>query len=266
MENIASAIARAQSGATTNAQQYIRNWKETLPPGSRWMPGDMGDPNCAHCRGLGYVKLALRVGHPDFGKMFTCDCAAEAHAGKIAAQLRAASSLEPDDLDLRYSGMIAAANLKPALKAVQDTIGRGWGWAYVWGRPGNGKTRLIKTAIAEAVKANQPAVYVLWPDMLSHIRQGIDAGDMDARIERWTSIGILAVDEFSRAKESEWTQEVAARIFSRRYEQAVYRRSVTLFASNFGPEVAAEWVEDRIYDGRFFCIEVQGASMRPAMR
>ena len=261
MESITAALSRiSNSTAPRYAAPVAR------PPGSRWLPGDLGLPACSQCRGLGYVRLALPTNHPDFGKMFICQCAEGESAARMSDRLRAASALEPADFDLRWPSYRVTEANKPAADAVRATMARGWGWAYVWGVPGNGKTRLIKTAVAEAVAANNGAVYVTWAGLLGHIREGIGAGDMEERIERWTSIGILAVDEFGRVKETEWNQEVASRIFTARYEQAVYRKTVTLFASNFAPENSADWLDDRIYDGRFYCVEIGGGSLRPAMR
>lgn len=230
------------------------------------MAGDIGEPDCPSCRGVGYVRLNLPINHPDFGKLFACDCAESKIEARKSAQLRQNSSLEPDDYALRFSGYRVSNANRAAVEAVRDTMMRGWGWCYLHGQPGNGKTRLLKTAIAEAISEQQGGVYVLWADMLGHIREGFSSDDSEARIAKWVDAPILAVDEFSRAKESEWVQEVTSRIFSRRYEQALYKRSLTLFGSNFAPDVAAEWMADRINDGRFYCVEVTAPSMRPAMR
>jgi hypothetical protein len=58
--------------------QLVRNWKDLLPPGSNWHPGDPGDPACKECNGTGYLRLeGLPVGHKYFGKIIFCECAAE---------------------------------------------------------------------------------------------------------------------------------------------------------------------------------------------
>lgn len=54
--------------------KYVSDWKESLPPGSRWMPGLPGRPDCQTCQGTGWVTLNVPMGHPYFGKALACDC------------------------------------------------------------------------------------------------------------------------------------------------------------------------------------------------
>ena len=60
------------------------NWRAALPPGSRWQPGFPGRPDCAACRGIGYLTLDCGIHHPQFGKLVTCDCVPE----PLGAQIR----------------------------------------------------------------------------------------------------------------------------------------------------------------------------------
>jgi hypothetical protein len=55
--------------------QVIGNWKDFIPAGSRWHPGDPGNPACKICEGTGYLRLDLSLSHPDFGKLVLCECA-----------------------------------------------------------------------------------------------------------------------------------------------------------------------------------------------
>jgi len=57
-----------------SGQKMVRDWKSMLPVGSRWHPGDPGDPACQICEGIGYLRVDLPVGHPDFGKLLLCYC------------------------------------------------------------------------------------------------------------------------------------------------------------------------------------------------
>lgn len=54
--------------------KLVRDWQDMIPAGSRWNPGDPGDPACRICEGIGFVRVDLPVGHPDFGKLLLCDC------------------------------------------------------------------------------------------------------------------------------------------------------------------------------------------------
>jgi len=58
--------------------QLVRDWQSMIPEGSRWHPGDPGDPACKECEGTGYIRLSgLPVGHKYFGRIIFCQCAAE---------------------------------------------------------------------------------------------------------------------------------------------------------------------------------------------
>lgn len=58
------------------ALQYVDNWRESLSADSRWFPGSTGRPACKICNGIGWLRDDLPVGHPDFGKLIACECAA----------------------------------------------------------------------------------------------------------------------------------------------------------------------------------------------
>jgi hypothetical protein len=55
--------------------QMVGNWRDYIPKGSRWQPGDPGDPKCMICEGTGYLRVDLPLSHPDFGRLFLCECA-----------------------------------------------------------------------------------------------------------------------------------------------------------------------------------------------
>ena len=66
------AVQRIRAAGT--ATQYVANWRDYVPKGSKWDPGSPGKPDCTVCKGLGYLRQDLPVGHPLFGKLWLCDC------------------------------------------------------------------------------------------------------------------------------------------------------------------------------------------------
>ena len=81
MRSVKEVLSKMKSVKTG---QVVRDWRQLLPPGSRWDPGDPGDPACKMCAGTGYVRLELPVNHPDFGTIFLCDCVNLTKYGKAA--------------------------------------------------------------------------------------------------------------------------------------------------------------------------------------
>lgn len=263
METLNSVLARLRQPQET--RRMVADWSATLPDGSRWFPGASGDATCPACKGLGYMRLNLPLGHPSFGKLYVCECAEAKVEAAQANRLSRASALDPADLALAWGSVGLTPAIAPAVQAVRETLARGWGWVYVWGPPGPGKTLLLKTAVAECLRANQGAVFVNWFDLLDHLRAGYDQGDYDERLALWRSAPVLVVDEFGRAKDSEWVREAQGKVFTPRYESALRQRTVTLFGSNFEPAKAEDWFADRLADNRFKIVQVGGMSMRPLM-
>lgn len=66
----------ARSAQGQQAVKIAHEWKQLLPPGSKWQPGLPGMYDCAVCFGLGFVSVDLPLGHKKHGKLFSCECRA----------------------------------------------------------------------------------------------------------------------------------------------------------------------------------------------
>src|SRR5438093_4286392 len=66
------------------------------PPGPSPEPAlDEADDLCPRCGGAGFVRKAVRLGHPDFGKAFACECIADEREDQRLARLQRYSNLGP---------------------------------------------------------------------------------------------------------------------------------------------------------------------------
>jgi hypothetical protein len=66
------------------------------------------DTVCPECAGVGYYKLAVPFGHPDFGKLFPCTCLIRAREQR--AQARASQQAQALLAELRSTlGRLAHA-------------------------------------------------------------------------------------------------------------------------------------------------------------
>ena len=244
------------------------------------MPGDLGKPECSACGGSGWLRIDVPVGHEFFGKLFECECQSGTLAARRAGAVQKYSQMSDHDRRLSWDDITITTGMMKGFTAVRKTLRLGHGWVYLWGPSGPGKTLLAKAAVAESLRAGQSAVFVMWADMLDHIRRGIDAGDVAERLEQWRSVPLLAIDEYGRANNTGWVDEIRARVFVPRHEAAIEQRSITLFTSNFAPDRVDNgdmgWLYDRLRDGRYDVlerddgqggiVEVSGPSMRPTMR
>ena len=66
------------------------------------MPATLGDPDCPHCHGLGYLRRDADPGSPDFGKLDICVCRQAQVARTVRERLFSLSHLdELKESDLR---------------------------------------------------------------------------------------------------------------------------------------------------------------------
>lgn len=86
-KTLKDALIDMQASLKNPANRPGVDWRATLPEGSRWMPGDPGKPSCPSCKGTGYVKLNVRVGTPNFGRLFVCDCVDPNVAARLNADI-----------------------------------------------------------------------------------------------------------------------------------------------------------------------------------
>lgn len=224
-------------------------------------------PDCQVCGGIGYVRNDVPINHPDFGKLFLCP---KIDVSKLPGADR--YGLYPEELSSLEWGAIyplQGSNSIKASRAVRDVLSRGWGWVYLYGDHGQAKTLILKIAVAEALRNNQQAAYANMAEIMSHMRKAFDSKnpnyEAEARLEWWSRLPILAIDEFDRINSTEWAKEQRFLLMDDRQVAALRRQSVTLIASNAHPMELDSWYRDRILDGRFQAIELRGPSARLGM-
>lgn len=268
IETFADAMRRLQHEAR---QPQASPTPRAAHSGSRWITGDFGRPDCPHCRGLGYVRVEVPVRHPLFGKLLRCECTEGVitHADRPALDVSIVSHMASGDRELKWSDIVPTPAITPAVNASRKTLQRSWGWVYLHGGNGPGKTLVLKTAVAVSARLKLSAAYVIWPDLLQHLRGGYRDDSFDERMDAWRDVEILAIDEFGRGKQTEWAEEAMLRVLDHRYTRATRENTgVTLYASNYAPDDYHHfdtWMTSRLLDKRFEVVPVQGPDMRLVM-
>lgn len=219
--------------------------------------------DCPICGGQGYVSPYDKpIGHPDFGKIFPCPNRPmnTAQVGlEYAAEFTWKDLIEGDP------------NVAPAVDAVMAALERGYGWVYLHGASGRAKTLILQQAVREAAERGLTAQYSLTEEVLGWLRAAYDEErkqfSFDQQLERLASVQVLALDEVDRFNNTVWAQTQVFRLMNDRYQSALRQRTVTLMAANVSPSVYRgefAYLQDRILDGRFKVIHVEGASLRPS--
>lgn len=187
----------------------------------------LGDPNCPHCQGLGYVRADLPLGHPDFGKLQICVCRKDEVALHSRRRLYAISRL--DELkDLTFAnfeprgrvGLPArqADSLEAAFNQAQQFARTMEGWLLFEGGYGSGKTHLAAAIANFAVSVGLPAIFITVPDLLDELRFSYRSEEgFEERFEEIRQAPLLILDDFGTQNATEWAQEKLFQILNHRY-------------------------------------------------
>lgn len=171
--------------------------------------------SCPICKGCGFVRMDLPVGHPDFGQVNPCSC-----------RLKAEAFAHLDHLNRTNSGLLknmTFSTFKPrttaqasALKAASEYARGLDGWLLLDGERFCGKTHLA-AAVCNQVVGVVPALFLSVADFLDELRF---AGDNPSKIvEMLTEVKrakLLVLDGYAGV---ETYQEKMFQIVNARYVQ-----------------------------------------------
>jgi DNA replication protein DnaC len=64
-----------------------------------------------------------------------------------------------------------------AVAVMREWVQKRQGWVVLCGPPGRGKTHLLAAAANQLLDLGQRPLYVMAPDLLDHLREGVAAGE-----------------------------------------------------------------------------------------
>lgn len=248
----------------------MSDWEETVRkaralrhtgPPAKPIPPNNCVPDCPVCGGVGYVSYDVPVGHPEFGRMYPCpNKPANNEPGKLGLA-RGYEQLSWDDI-------LPDGNVMEAVKVVREVLEVGYGWVYLFGAPGRGKTMILERAVKDAAERGYWSRYTQTHEILSILRGSFDEErkqfSLDTRMDMLTRMRLLAIDELDRFNKTGWADEQINRLMDERYRSALHQETITIMASNASYMVYDPYLKDRILDGRFHVVNIIGDSLRPA--
>jgi DNA replication protein DnaC len=188
----------------------------------------LGDPNCPICGGLGYVRVDVHVGHPDFGKVFPCTCRQRQINQQVRQRLYTLSNL--DELsyltfdNFQPRGRIGlspyhADSLEVAYNQARHFAQSLKGWLLIQGGYGCGKTHLAAAIANFAASLGVPALFITVPDLLDRLRFTYDDPDttFEERFDEIRQAPLLVMDDFGTQNATPWAQEKLFQILNYRY-------------------------------------------------
>ena len=236
-------------------------------------------PTCPECSGVGYVRSDVPVGHPKFGKVERCPNARlHTHVKSLqAGEIDPRVGLTADELrDLNWDLVKKGVNqADQACEVTRRSYVSGYGVVFMYGGYGQGKSLVLKIAVATALNAGKRAAYANLAGVLDDIRTAYDEREnkmteLVRRMEWWTSLDVLAIDELDKVGQTEWARERIFQLLDARYQRAVRQEALTVIAANYqSTDEFSGYLKSRIEDNRFvangYVVHLKGTDGRKSM-
>ncbi|HUV27554.1 MAG TPA: ATP-binding protein [Anaerolineales bacterium] len=188
----------------------------------------LGDPECPHCAGLGYLRADVPIGHQDFGKILTCTCRQAQVSQQVHRRLYSLSNLDElshltfDNFELRGrfgQNNYQADSIELAYNQSHQFSQSMQGWLLLEGHYGSGKTHLAAAIANFVVGLGVPTLFLTVPDLLDTLRFSYDDPEtsFEQRFEEIRQISLLILDDFGTQNATPWAQEKLFQIVNYRY-------------------------------------------------
>jgi DNA replication protein DnaC len=187
-------------------------------------PGEV----CPICKGAGYLVKDVPPGHPDFGKLYPCQCKIEEMEAKRISDLQELSQLgklsrmtfqsfKPEGVGLNTQ---KRNNLRRAYERAKHFAQESAGWLILKGGYGCGKTHLAAAISNYRIANGQPVLFVVVPDLLDYLRATYAPTSQisfDKRFEEVRDALLLILDDLGTQSSTPWAQEKLYQILNYRY-------------------------------------------------
>jgi DNA replication protein DnaC len=218
----------------------------------------LGDPNCPHCAGAGYVRFDVPFGHEKFGKLESCVCRAKDVAVSARNRLFALSNLERLG-NLSFENFNASGNEKAKFITPQEreSLLRTFevceefarshnGWLLLEGGYGCGKTHLAAAIANNAVSKGVPTLFITVPDLLDSLRFAFNDPEttFEQRFDEIRTADLLILDDFGTQNATTWSQEKIFQILNYRY----INKLATVITTNLMLDAIEGRVRSRLQD------------------
>jgi ATPase family associated with various cellular activities (AAA) len=227
-------------------------------------------PNCEICGGKAWIHVERERTDPNFGKLEPCPNSTKKHLTSGNSRYGLAQ-VEIDQLDWPLIKPKISDGSK-AISPVRKALMAGFGIVFLWGDYGQAKTLLLKIAVAESLRNGKDAAYANLTDIMDDIRLAYDNDEakmteLVRRVDWWTDLPVLAIDELDKANETQWVRERVHQLLDRRWSMAIRENTLTLIASNKSSGDLDGYLASRIEDGRFseYMIHLDGPDGRKVM-
>jgi DNA replication protein DnaC len=229
--------------------------KRQNPPALPPLPPEQGASRCPICGGTGYVMRDVPIGHPDFGKALPCKCKEEERLWRRLNAFQSMSNLEVmarftfDRFMPEPSWLSRQAQqvLRRAYESCLQFAKQPEGWLVLTGTYGCGKTHLAAAIANQRIDQGQPAIFVVVPDLLDHLRSTFgptSESSYDRLFEQVRETKLLVLDDLGTQSSTPWAQEKLFQLLNHRYNGHL----PTVITSNQRLEDMDQRIRSRLMD------------------
>lgn len=221
----------------------------------------MGDLNCPHCGGAGYVRYDVPMGDPRFGRLEACVCRAADIAEGARTRLFELSRLDRlshltfenfesrGNKNAKFMTPQDVHSLEAAKETAENFARSPQGWLLIEGGYGCGKTHLAAAIANFAVSMGTPTLFITVPDLLDTLRFAYSDPEttFEARFEEVRGADLLVLDDFGTQNATGWAQEKLFQIINFRY----INKLPTVITTNLMLDEIESRIRSRLQDEEF---------------
>ena len=212
----------------------------------------------------------MPLGDPRFGELVPCACARIEAAGQRAARLARYSQIGAL-ARFTFANLIERGRspqpreqeqYRACVRDARAFAEEPEGWLLLSGPSGCGKTHIAAAIVNRILERGAPAMFVVVPDFLDHLRAAYQPGAevaFDELFERVREAPVLVLDDLGTQAPTPWAQEKLFQLINHRSNA----RLPTVVTTNLAPEQIDERLRTRLTDAalaRVYLLE----SRRPA--
>ncbi len=192
----------------------------------------LGQPDCPHCHGLGYVRDERPLGDPDFGRVYPCTCRlAELDRVKSPYETALLGLVPPPDktfetfLPAGQRGLpYQRASLRLAYETAAQYAHAPRGWLLLQGRSGTGKTHLAAAIANARLAAGDQVIFSSASGLLDRLRSTFDPfawESYDNVFAQMRDCALLILDDLGDESPTPWALEKLYQLFNHRNVRAL---------------------------------------------